>query len=97
LYEYSCVECGERFEQYRKVNARSEARCPGCGGRGRRVFHPVGIIFKGSGFHSTDYRRPEDKGQSEDKGGPAAPEGEGKSTAAAKPEAAAAKKSQDSD
>jgi putative FmdB family regulatory protein len=55
VYEYSCGECGEHFEQYRKVTARSAACCPDCGGRGRKVFHPVGIIFKGSGFHCTDY------------------------------------------
>ena len=61
VYEYSCAECGEQFEQYREVTARSAARCPECGGPGQKVFRPVGIIFKGSGFHSTDYRKPESK------------------------------------
>jgi putative FmdB family regulatory protein len=61
VYEYSCGTCGEHFEQYRKVTARSAARCPDCGGRGRKVFRPVGIIFKGSGFHCTDYRPSGDK------------------------------------
>jgi putative FmdB family regulatory protein len=64
VYEYSCTKCGERFEQYRTVRARSASRCPVCGGRGQRIFRPVGIIFKGSGFHSTDYREPEGKGKS---------------------------------
>ncbi len=74
VYEYSCAECGERFEQYRKVTARSAARCPECGGRGQKVFRPVGIIFKGSGFHCTDYRKPEDTGKTP---------GDGRSPAAA--------------
>jgi putative FmdB family regulatory protein len=61
VYEYACATCGEHFEQYRAVRARSGARCPECGGRGQKVFRPVGIIFKGTGFHSTDYRKPESK------------------------------------
>lgn len=58
IYEYACTECGHHFEQYRKVNARKASRCPECGKPGRKVFRPVGVIFKGSGFHCTDYRTP---------------------------------------
>ncbi len=54
-YDFECTECGHRFEAYRKATARSLPRCPECGGRARKVFHAVGIIFKGSGFHVTDY------------------------------------------
>jgi len=67
VYEYRCAKCGERFEQYRTVTTRRAARCPECGGRGRKVFRPVGIIFKGSGFHVTDYRKPEEKAEAGDK------------------------------
>jgi len=55
-YEYICTECERRFDQYRKVTDPPLSRCPKCRGRVRKVFQPVGIIFKGSGFHSTDYR-----------------------------------------
>ncbi|OFW70817.1 MAG: hypothetical protein A2V52_04120, partial [Actinobacteria bacterium RBG_19FT_COMBO_54_7] len=44
--------------------------CPKCGGKVRRVFHPVGIIFKGSGFYSTDYKsgsKPSGNGNGGDK------------------------------
>lgn len=58
VYEYACTRCGHHFEQYRKINARGAPRCPRCGAPGRKVFLPVGVIFKGSGFHSTDYRTP---------------------------------------
>ena len=67
VYEFYCDGCSCRFEQYREVNERSASPCPKCGNRARKVFRPVSIIFKGSGFHSTDYRkdkpaeRPEDK------------------------------------
>jgi len=61
VYEYLCDRCGNRFEQYRRPSDRTTARCPECRARGRKVFRPVGIIFKGPGFHSTDYRKPEEK------------------------------------
>ncbi len=55
VYEYGCTKCGHRFEQRRKVTDPPAARCPECRSRVKRVFAPVGIIFKGSGFHVTDY------------------------------------------
>ena len=61
VYEYVCDQCGNCFEQYRKPSERRLARCPQCRARARKVFRPVGIIFKGSGFYSTDYRKPEGK------------------------------------
>lgn len=61
LYEYSCVSCGHRFQQHRKVTQRAASRCPRCNGRVKKLFGAVGIIFKGPGFHTTDYRKPEAK------------------------------------
>ena len=61
VYEYLCVECDHRFEQYRNVTDRDPKQCPKCQGSVKKVFLPVGIIFKGSGFHSTDYRSQSDK------------------------------------
>jgi putative FmdB family regulatory protein len=63
-YEYVCAECNHRFEVFQKVTERPATRCPKCRGRVRKVFSPVGIIFKGPGFHCTDYRS--DKGKSEE-------------------------------
>jgi len=54
-YEYECNDCDHRFEVYQKATDRSLPRCPKCRGRVRKIFRPVGIIFKGSGFHVTDY------------------------------------------
>ena len=54
-YEYECNDCDHRFEVYQKATDRPLPRCPKCRGRVRKIFRPVGIIFKGSGFHVTDY------------------------------------------
>jgi putative FmdB family regulatory protein len=58
IYEYECLECGERFELRQSVKDEPVKKCVKCGGGARRVIHPVGIIFKGSGFYATDNRRP---------------------------------------
>ncbi len=65
VYEYYCDDCGCRFEEYREVKRRSVCPCPECGVLARKVFRPVGIIFKGPGFHVTDYRKPEGRGEPE--------------------------------
>lgn len=56
IYEYRCTRCDHLFEVTHGVGATVE-RCERCGGPVRRVFSPVGIIFKGPGFHVTDYRK----------------------------------------
>jgi putative FmdB family regulatory protein len=65
VYEYYCDECGCRFEEFREVKQRTVCPCPQCSQPARKVFRPVGIIFKGSGFHSTDYRKPDGRERSE--------------------------------
>jgi len=60
-YEYKCIECSDVFEEMHGVNETVDS-CPRCGGRVRRLFHPVGIIFKGSGFYKTDSRSASDNG-----------------------------------
>lgn len=55
-YDYSCKKCGEVFEVYQPITEDPLSKHPGCGGRVNRVFAPVGIVFKGSGFHKTDSR-----------------------------------------
>ncbi len=55
FYDYKCGECGHVFEAFHAVDEGIDA-CEKCGGRVKRLFHPVGIIFKGSGFYATDYK-----------------------------------------
>ena len=55
-YEYACAECGERLEAVQKFSDDPLTECPACAGRLRKVFSPVGIVFKGSGFYRTDSR-----------------------------------------
>jgi putative FmdB family regulatory protein len=56
-YQYTCTECGEPLETVQKFSDEPLAVCPACGGRLRKVFSPVGIVFKGSGFYRTDSRK----------------------------------------
>lgn len=55
-YDFRCLHCDHVFELTRPLGDASEVRCPVCGGETKRVFTPVGVVFKGSGFHNTDYR-----------------------------------------
>ena len=56
-YQYTCTECGEPLEAVQKFTDEPLTVCPACGGRLRKVFSPVGIVFKGSGFYRTDSRK----------------------------------------
>jgi len=56
LYDYRCTACGTTFEVNRQVGRAGEESCPDCGSDAKRVFTPVGVHFKGSGFHNTDYK-----------------------------------------
>jgi putative FmdB family regulatory protein len=55
-YEYACTECGDRTEVVQSIADAPLTTCRVCGGRLRKVFSPVGIVFKGSGFYRTDSR-----------------------------------------
>ena len=55
-YGYRCSNCGHQFEiQQRMTDAPLEA-CPKCQGKLTKILYPTGVIFKGSGFYSTDYK-----------------------------------------
>src|SRR6476661_6291048 len=56
-YEYACQSCGRHVEVFQKFSEDSLTTCEVCGGPLRKVFHPAGILFKGSGFYATDSRR----------------------------------------
>ena len=64
-YEYVCASCGNHFDTVQSFSDAPLERCEICGGQLRRVFHPAGILFKGSGFYSTDYGRRGRKKESE--------------------------------
>jgi putative FmdB family regulatory protein len=55
-YQYTCTDCGEPVEAVQKFTDDPLTVCAACGGRLRKVFSPVGIVFKGSGFYRTDSR-----------------------------------------
>ena len=55
-YQYTCTDCGEQVEAVQKFSDDPLTVCPHCGGKLRKVFSPVGIVFKGSGFYRTDSR-----------------------------------------
>ena len=56
-YQYTCTECGDPVEVVQKFTDEPLTVCSACGGRLRKVFSPVGIVFKGSGFYRTDSRK----------------------------------------
>ena len=74
-YEYECRNCGHLFEHFQSINAPLLKKCPECGKLKlkRLLGSGSGIIFKGSGFYQTDYRKA------------VAPEKTAASTPAAKP------------
>jgi putative FmdB family regulatory protein len=55
-YEYECTSCGQHIEVFQRITEDPLTTCGVCGGALRKVFHPAGIVFKGSGFYATDNR-----------------------------------------
>ncbi|HOK53156.1 MAG TPA: zinc ribbon domain-containing protein [Armatimonadota bacterium] len=72
-YGYECRDCGHQFEVIQKITDDPVSACEKCNGRVRRVIFPVGIMFKGSGFHVNDYSK-------------SGPSSNGKKTEESKPE-----------
>lgn len=67
-YVYECQRCGHRFEIMQSITDPPRQRCPECRGKVKRILMPGGgLIFKGSGFYITDYKR---KGQPREGGAP---------------------------
>ncbi len=59
IYTYQCDNCGVRFERHQKFSEKPFSICPECSKMTlRKIFTPVGIVFKGSGFYATDHRSP---------------------------------------
>ena len=55
-YQYRCRACANELEAFQKFTDDPLTDCPECGGALRKLFSPVGIVFKGSGFYNTDQR-----------------------------------------
>jgi putative FmdB family regulatory protein len=55
-YQYRCTACDHAFEQFQSFTDDALTVCPVCGGRLRKVFNAVGVVFKGSGFYRNDSR-----------------------------------------
>jgi putative FmdB family regulatory protein len=57
-YEYQCADCDYKFEKFQSMSASALRKCPKCGKASlkRLIGTGAGVIFKGSGFHETDYR-----------------------------------------
>ena len=56
IYTYECQSCGSSLERRQGFNDEPLKTHDDCGGNLRRVIHPAGIVFKGSGFYNTDYK-----------------------------------------
>jgi len=56
-YGYECTACKEKFEVVQRMTDSPLAIHESCGGELRRLLYPVGIVFKGAGFHVNDYSR----------------------------------------
>jgi putative FmdB family regulatory protein len=57
-YEYECTKCGHTFEVFQSIMDKPLSRCPECKSAVRRVINGgLGVIFKGSGFYSTDNKK----------------------------------------
>lgn len=65
IYTYRCENCGVQFERHQSFSEPPLTRCPECSKKTlRKVYTPVGIVFKGSGFYATDHRSPSGAGRS---------------------------------
>ena len=56
IYGYRCRNCGHEFEILQKMSDAPLKTCPKCSGELAKILYPVGVIYKGSGYYSTDYK-----------------------------------------
>ncbi len=96
VYEYACTACGERTEARQSFSDPPLEECPHCGGKLRKLYSPVGVVFKGSGFYATDSKKSDSskkkgsaaektKTESKSSGDGKAPTGEAKPASSGKP------------
>ena len=64
-YEYLCRKCDTVFERFQSMTEEPVKTCEQCGGEVERLIGAgAGLIFKGSGFYATDYKKPSPKKES---------------------------------
>ena len=56
IYGYRCANCGHQFEIQQRMSDEPLKVCPKCQGKLTKILYPTGVIFKGSGFYTTDYK-----------------------------------------
>jgi putative FmdB family regulatory protein len=56
IYGYRCRSCGHEFEVLQKMSDAPLQTCPKCSGQLAKIVYPAGVIYKGSGYYSTDYK-----------------------------------------
>ena len=69
-YEYECSNCEMRLEVFQNFSDKPLTKCSECGGKLGKVFHPAGVIFKGSGWYVTDSRGQTEKKKYKEDGKP---------------------------
>jgi len=95
-YTYQCENCGIRFDQYQSFSEEPLTICPECGEPAlRKVYTPVGIVFKGKGFYATDNRSPSGQSYSSDKDESTKKDSETKTEAKPEPKASTNKPKKD--
>ncbi len=68
-YDYKCDECGSEFEKFQSMTEKPIKKCPKCGGKVQRLIGTgAGVVFKGSGFYETDYKKSSVSSSSSEKG-----------------------------
>jgi putative FmdB family regulatory protein len=67
-YEYRCKDCGEHLEVVQSFRDDPLTECPRCSGTLKKVFQPIGIAFKGTGFYKTDSRSSSSRSSSSSNG-----------------------------
>ena len=87
-YQYTCTACEQPLEVVQSFSDAALTECPACGGRLRKVYGAVGVVFKGSGFYKTDSRSDGKKAAASNGSGSGSGSGESSSTPAAAPAAA---------
>ena len=86
IYGYRCSNCGHQFETMQNLSAKRLEVCPKCEGKLTKVMYAAGVIFKGSGFYSTDYKASAKESDSSSNGSGSASESGGGGSDSAKTE-----------
>jgi putative FmdB family regulatory protein len=84
IYGYRCTNCGHQFELYQRMSDEPVQTCPKCQGKVIKMLYPTGVVFKGSGYYTTDYKS--SGGSDSGNGSAPSPDSKPDSKAESKPE-----------